>query len=345
MITLGNRVQTTTRDFLMPILVDTVLEGNKFAGSIVRKAKKWTGKRMQVPVKFAKNTTVTSWSGFDQLSTAATDNRVLMNFDPGFVTVTTALPLDEISTSMKSGAEEAVLNLVKLQIESDTEDLADGIGTQFWGTGTGNSNKDLQGIGAIVDDGSSVATFGGLSRSQYTGLQAVVTASGGTLTLDKMTTLYNDISNGGGVNPTIGYAIDAVHALYEKLLVSQERYVISPSEAKKGFTAGTGAKELAFKGIPIVRDRKATAQTLFMWDETFIDWYALPVEGDEPVKLTDDIEGNDYTKSEVQGYGFTWSGWVKPTNQRAWIGFTNLGGQLIGRNPLRSGKLTGVTGV
>jgi len=240
MITLGNRVQTTTRDFLMPILVDTVLQGNKFAGSIVRKAKKWSGKRMQVPVKYAKNSTATSWSGFDQLSTSASDNRVLMNFDPGFVSITTALPLDEISTSLKSGAEEAVLNLVRLQIESDTDDLADSVGTQFWGDGTGNSNKDLQGIGAIVDDGTSVATFGGLSRSTYPTLDAEVTASGGTLTLDKMTTLYNAISNGGGVNPTVGYAIDAVHALYEKLLVSQERYVLTQEMAKKGFTAGTG---------------------------------------------------------------------------------------------------------
>ena len=79
--------------------------------------------------------------------------------------------------------------------------------------------------------------------------------------------------------------------------------------------------------------------------EQFIDWYALEVADGEPIKMNDDIEGDDYTRSEVEGYGFRWSGWVKPTNQMAWIGFTTLAGQLIGRNPLRSGKLTGVTGV
>ena len=56
-----------------------------------------------------------------------------------------------------------------------------------------------------------------------------------------------------------------------------------------------------------------------------------------------DIQGNDY--SGVQGLGFSWSGWIKPTNAAAIIGYVYLGGELISANPKRHSKLTAITGV
>jgi hypothetical protein len=43
--------------------------------------------------------------------------------------------------------------------------------------------------------------------------------------------------------------------------------------------------------------------------------------------------------------GFSWTGWIKSTNQFAFNSYITLGGNLITDNPRRHGKLTGITSV
>src|SRR3990167_5275448 len=96
---LGTRVTTTTQDKLMPKVVDTILNGNVFATRMLAKAQKFVGERMKFPVKYQKNTTGTSFAGFDTFSTSATDNRVNLEFVPKFYQMSVALPLDELSAN------------------------------------------------------------------------------------------------------------------------------------------------------------------------------------------------------------------------------------------------------
>ena len=46
--------------------------------------------------------------------------------------------------------------------------LSDMFSEQLWGDGTGNNGKDITGIQAAVDDGTNVATYGGINRGTYT---------------------------------------------------------------------------------------------------------------------------------------------------------------------------------
>lgn len=147
----NNRVITTTRYKLMPKVVDTILNSNVFFSRIVSKAKKWSGSQMKFPIKFDKNATGTSFSGFDTFSTAASDTRVNLTFDPKFQQITVALPLDELSANMNSNPEEAILDLAAVELKSSAEDMADDLGTIFFGDGTGNSSKNMMGLGGIVD--------------------------------------------------------------------------------------------------------------------------------------------------------------------------------------------------
>ena len=137
---LGARVTTTTREKILPYLVDTVLNSNVFATRMLGKAKKWSGSDQQFPVKVSKNATGTSFSGFDTLSTTATNNRVLLTYDPKFYQITVALPLDEISAN---NTEDKVLDLVGTEVLTAAHDMADDIGTLFYSDGTGNSSKDF----------------------------------------------------------------------------------------------------------------------------------------------------------------------------------------------------------
>ena len=350
MAALGTRVTTTTQDKLLPKVVDTILNSNVLATRILSKASRYSGERMKFPVKYSKNTTGTSFSGFDTFSTSATDNRVNAEFVPKFYQMSVALPLDELSAN---ATEEKVINLAKLELASTAQDMADDIGTLFYGDGTGNGSKDFLGLEAIVDDGTNAGTYGTLSRTTYTTLNSTVTASSGTISLSKMSTLYNAASS-GAQTPTIGFTTEAIFALYEQLLQPQERIAKTVGMMKDsglrglnsgtGNIGGTGFTGLFYKGFPILADEKSTSGILYFVNEDFLDFYALPVARTTPIKYrSQDIEGNDY--SEVQGLGFSWSDWVIPTNSASIVGHIYLGGEFISQNPKRHAKLTGIISV
>jgi len=231
----GQRVQTTVQTKYLPYVVDTILNSNVLFQRIVRGSKKWSGRTLRVPIKYAKNTTGTSFSGFDTFSTAATDNRQFMEFTPSFYQITCALPGDEVSVA---DTDDKILDLMKLTIQSDTEDMADDLGAIFYADGTGNSSKDPLGLAALVDDGTSVSTLGGLARATYTTLQSTVTASSGTLTLAKVDTLWNAVTS-GAQKPTAIYTTETVFSLYGQLLRPQER-ITKDASTMKGLSGGTG---------------------------------------------------------------------------------------------------------
>lgn len=333
----GQRVQTTVQNEYLPFVVDTVLGANVLFQRVVRASKKWTGRTLRVPIKYAKNTTGTSFRGFDTFSVAATDNRQFMEFTPSFYQITCALPGDELSVA---DTDAKILDMMKLTIQSDTEDMADDLGTIFYSDGTGNGSKDPLGLAALVDDGSSVSTIGGLSRTTYSTLQSTVTASGGTLTLAKMDTLWINTAT-GAQKPTAGYTTEAVFNFYGQLLRPQER-ITKDVSTMKGLTAGTGFTALHYNGKPILMDEKATSGMLSFVREDDMDFYALPYKFAKPVAYKSQIEGNDY--GVPMGLGFSWSDWIIPANAAGVVGHIYFGGQFVTRNPKRHGKLTGITG-
>lgn len=334
----GQRIQTTVNTKYLPKVADTVLNSNVMFQRAVRAAKQWSGRTIRKPVKYAKNTTGGSFAGFDLLSVAATDNRVNLEYTPCWYQITVALPMDELAVA---DTEDKVLDLMKLTMQSDTEDLADDLGTVFYADGTGNSNKDPLGLAALVDDGTSVASIGGLARSTYTTLKSTVTASSGTLTLAKMDTLWNAVVAGTN-KPTAIPTTETIFSFYGQLLRPQERINKSLGRAK-GMVSGTGFTGLDFNAVSVVADEKATSGMLLFLNEDTIEFHALTNPLGQAVRYSGQIEGNDY--EAPVGLGFSWSGWLKPTNQAGVVGHIYFGGNFITTNPRFSGKLTGITGI
>lgn len=335
----GQRIQTTVKEEYLPFVVDTILNSNILFQRVVRASKKWSGRVLRAPIKVSKNSTGTSFRGFDTFSTSATDNRQFLEFTPTFYQITCALPGDELSVA---DTEDKVLDLMKLTIQSDTEDAADDLGTIFYADGTGNSSKDPLGLAALVDDGNSVATIGGLSRSTYSTLQSTVTASGGTLTLARVDTLWNAVTS-GAQKPSVIYTTEAVFSFYGQLLRPQERINKDAGRVKGDLRGGTGFTGLDYMGKAVLADEKATAQNFIMVNENFVDFYALPFFNAKPVAYKSQVEGNDY--EAPIGLGFSWSDWIVPANAGSVVGHIYFGGQFITTNPKRHGKLTSITGI
>jgi hypothetical protein len=334
----GQRIQTTVKQKYLPYVVDTVLNSNVMFQRVVRASKKWSGRTLRAPIKVSKNATGQSFRGFDTFSVAATDNRQYLEFTPSFYQITVALPGDELSVA---DTEDKVLDLMKLTIQSDTEDMADDLGTIFYADGTGNGSKDPLGLAALVDDGNTVATIGGLARGTYATLCSTVTASGGTLTLAKCDTLWNAVTS-GSQKPSAFYTTETVFSLYGQLLRPQER-ITKDVGTTKGISGGTGFTALAYNGKPILADEKCTSGALIAVNEDYLDFYALPFFGAKAVSYRDQIEGNDY--SAPVGLGFSWTDWIVPANSGSVVGHIYFGGQFITTNPKRHGKLTSITGV
>jgi len=238
--------------------------------------------------------------------------------------------------------EDKVLDLMKLTIQSDTEDMADDLGAIFYADGTGNSSKDPLGLAALVDNGDSVATIGGLSRATFSTLQSTVTASGGTLTLARIDTLWNAVTS-GSQKPSVAYTTEAIFSFYGQLLRPQERITKVASKVKGGLHGKEGFTSLDYNGADIVADEKATANAFIFVNENYVDWYALPFFNAKPIAYKSQIEGNDY--EAPLGLGFSWSDWIVPANAGSVVGHIYFGGQFITNNPKRHGKLTGITGI
>jgi hypothetical protein len=143
-----NVVDVITLEEIVPRVVDTILRSNTFATKVLSKTKRFGAATMDFPIKYQVGTAIQSFLGFDALPTSFTDTRVLMKYNPRFVAANVALAGTDI---LANNTAAKVIDLTKVEMQSRAQDLADGIGSMLWSDGTGNSNKDFLGLGAIVD--------------------------------------------------------------------------------------------------------------------------------------------------------------------------------------------------
>tara|TARA_Y100000310_G_scaffold343775_1_gene452958 strand:+ start:290 stop:1360 length:1071 start_codon:yes stop_codon:yes gene_type:complete len=351
------RVQSLTQDKLLPKAVDQILDSNVLALRLLSNAMKWSGEQMRKPVKYQKSTTGGSFSGLDTFDTSTSETRKRPTYDIRGAYQSIAIPGIEKAVN---ATDSRVMDLVKTEIESGYEDMADNIGTMFYSDGTGNSNKDFIGLGAIVDDGTDVDTLAGITRSSDTWWKATRTASGGTYTLAKLATLVSTVSAGSSnrQRPTLGVCDETVWDLHESLLnptvranyeaygypmvTKSSRGAIRPG---KGLRGVSGFSAVTYRGIPIVADEKATSQTLFMLNENYLEWYGCKSPDLTPINLGSGNIDGVYSNAPSKNHGFGWTGFKVPTNQFGEVGQIILLGNLITWQPRRHGKLTGITGV
>ncbi len=310
---------------------------------MLSKTKRFRAATQDFPIKYQIGTAIQSFKGFDSLPTSFTDTRVLLKYNPNFVAANVALAGTDL---LANNTVRKVLDLTELEMKSRAQDLADGIGSQFYANGLGNGSKDFLGLAAIVDNGNSVSTIGGLSRSTYTTLQSTVTA-GATLSLSGMRTLYNAIAD-ASVAPNRIYTDYPTWALYEQLLQPQER-IYKQVNIVPNYKGYEGFGGLMYVGMEIVPDRKATAGYLYMLNDEFLNFYGLDAdlsqfEFGKKVEVASKLfKGNMY--NEASNLGFYWTGFIKVSTQFAFNSFIILAGNLITDNPRRHGVLTGITGI
>jgi len=190
---------------------------------------------------------------------------------------------------------------------------------------------------AHVDDATNVVTYQGLSRNTYTRLRSTLTAQSGALGLDDLAADF-DAAQVGSDQPTLGLTTPAVFTIYEGLLVANSRYTIVQNSQRftltaagienAGVNANAGFTGLMFRGMPIITDDKCTANNLYMLNENYLNLFEM-----EPSDF--------FVKSKREG--FSWNGWKQPTNQDVIVSQLLWYGQLVGTQPRKHSRRTGIT--
>lgn len=344
----GANLVTTTNQYLAPRWVDQILRDNWFFTMVLKKPEQWRGAQELHPIKYQKGIASVAFNGFDLLPITQQPVSVNMTFYPSFVATNVALAGTDLSVNQAEGnGALQVLKLADTMMQSRTEDAADDIGTFLQGDGSSFGGKAPMGLAGIVDNGSDLASYGGLSRATYSGLNATVTAvSNGTVSLVKIRTLWNNISD-GPVRPDAIVTDYNTWTYVEQLLTPFQRNVMTRFEANATQNASaSGYADLIWDGMKVNRDKKITTGYFYMLNTEFLKFHALKWwEGKSIKPGGKNVVGNVYEYSEYDPSAFTWTGWIKAYNQAAINGFMIFGGQLICTAPFRQGVLTGISGV
>ena len=202
--------------------------------------------------------------------------------------------------------------------------------------GTGNSNKDILGLIAAVDDTTSVTTYGNVSRSTYTLWRGTRTAQSGSLSLADLAADF-DAAQVGSDTPNLIVTTPAVWTIYEALLTPTvaanygvREFRLSPEGRRPidNLGANAGFRALAYRGVPVVADEKCPSGNIWTLNTNHFTWYNLPA----PAEF-----------NRTTNRGFQWTGFKEGINQDAVVGQLLLYGQLVCDSPRHNARRTGVT--
>lgn len=257
-----NAINAITKQAFIPKLVDNVklsnallyfLEKNKGFESLDG------GQDIRVPVRYARFSSRNWYSGSETQNTAYNEKKTALVFDwKQFYVNITISGLDKL----KNAGENKVIDHVRSEVEAAEDDLRDSFGTGMYSNGSSNS-KSIVGTGGYL---STSNTYGGISQSQESWLQAAIDSSTTTLSLGAMQSrweackFYNEV-------PTLITTTASLFSSFWSLLQPQQRFA-------DGDAASAGFKNLLFNGAPVMHDDYVTASNMQFHNTKFIRLYS-----------------------------------------------------------------------
>jgi hypothetical protein len=265
------------------------------------------GTKIVEPLIYGQNSTVKSYSGYDSISLTAQTGITAAEYE--WKQYAASIAISGIEEAKNNGEQE-IINLLEAKIMQAEESMREGFNTMFFADGTGNSGKDWNGLGNIVE---ASGTVGGINRAtsgnEYWRSYEENTAT--ALTLAQMSTAYNSVSVGND-HPDMVLTTQTLFEKYEALLQPQLRYTDTR-------TADAGFQNLLFKDAPVVYDEHCTAGIVYFLNSKYL------------------------TLVGHSGKWFSQTDFVRPEDLDARYALIMCYGNLTCRNAAKQGKLTAKT--
>jgi hypothetical protein len=263
------------------------------------------GTNIVEPLIYGENSTVSSYSGYDAVSLTPQSGITAAEFD--WKQYAASIAISGIEEAKNNG-EQAMVNLLEAKIMQAEESMKEGFNAMFFGNGTGNSGKNWNGLGNLVESGNSV---GGIDGATETWWNSYEENTAGALTLAQMTTAYNTVSVGND-HPDMVLGTQTLFEKYESLLQPQLRY----TDTK---TADAGFQNLLFKAAPVAYDVDCPSGNMFFLNSKYLT-----------------LVGHSDKWFEVTPF-------VRPEEKDARFSLVMCYGNLTVRNRKKQGKLTAKT--
>jgi hypothetical protein len=263
------------------------------------------GTKIIEPLIYGQNDTVGSYSGFDTI--ALTPQTGISAAEYEWKQYAASISISGIEEAKNNGEQE-IINLLEAKIMQAEESLREGFNQMFFADGTGNSSKDWNGLGNLVE---ATGVAGGIDPSTNTWWASKEENTSTALTLAQMSSIYNSVSVGND-HPDVLLTTQTLFEKYEGLLQPQLRY----TDTK---TADAGFQNLLFKAAPVMYDVHCPSGVFFFLNSKYI------------------------TLVGHSGKWFQQTEFIRPEDLDARYALIMCYGNLTLRNRAKQGKLTAKT--
>jgi len=191
----ANTITSLIDRFLFDQIVDNVYNSNPlfFRLNAARKKMVQGGTQIEAPVLLSDFTAGGFYQGLDVLNMVPQDTAKTMVV--GWKQAYVPIVIDGLSL-IQTDSPAAIANIVQMQTAQAQMKMAEILGTGIYADGIADPTS-LDGLKAIVDDGTVAANYGGISRTTYTNWKATRDSTAAALTLSKLQTAFGTSTFGG----------------------------------------------------------------------------------------------------------------------------------------------------
>jgi hypothetical protein len=145
------------------------------------------GTKIIEPLIYGQNDTVGSYSGFDTI--ALTPQTGISAAEYEWKQYAASISISGIEEAKNNGEQE-IINLLEAKIMQAEESLREGFNQMFFADGTGNSSKDWNGLGNLVE---ATGVAGGIDPSTNTWWASYEENTSTALTLAQMSSMHTTV--------------------------------------------------------------------------------------------------------------------------------------------------------
>lgn len=246
-------INSITQQYFVPKLVDNVQNSMALLVQLKKKGKMTTvdgGTLINVPVSYARNTTVMNYSGTDVLDTSYQEKKTSLQFD--WKQKNAAITISGLDMLKNAGAAK-VIDHVKSETKLAERDMKDSFATGLYSSGS--DAEDIVGARVFL---STSNTYGGIVQSAESWLQAKIDSTTTALSLAKMQERY-EAAKIDDDKPGLITTTETQFNIFWALLQPQQRFV-DADMAKSGFSA------LGFNGASVIEDSYVPSGYMVFWN-------------------------------------------------------------------------------
>ena len=345
-------ILTTTAQSLAPYVADGLHNGSVLPARLLTKPVEWDeGQYMQQPIQTAENDNGGDFVGMPVFDVSAVNTDQMLKWLAKGKRQSIVIPWAEIAHNQ---TKAGVIRLVGRKMDVAKNALKDKLGTTLTGLGAGDA---IEGLDLMTDNSTLSSTYGTLSRTTYGNVINGQVNSLATISLSGISTQLDACTPANTAEGTTlmlttktiyGYVESLLdpktREMYQNVPVYVSAYTPNGGAVKAAELGGaSGFMAIFHRGIPMVRDEKVASGKTYFLNENNIDFARLDFPQMKPVTLSNKVTKGVYN-DEPAPTAFQITEMMNPYNQLGDIGHIIVYGNLINRNPVRSGVTTGTVG-